>query len=87
MAVTGLAVTFRGGLRQLTVDIDGKLAATIQVPEEHHCVEVIGLLWPDLTLEDRAEVARGGTVSTKLPSSLGLPTLFAAGIARMLKDD
>lgn len=87
MAVTGLAVTFKGGLRQLTVDLDGELAAVIQVPEERHCVELIGLLWPDLTLEDRAEVARGGTVSSKLPASLGLPQLFAAGIARMLKDD
>ena len=86
MAVTGLAVLLRAGQRQLTVDIDGVPAATIIVPE-HHCVELIGLLWPDLTLEDRAEVARGGTVSTKLPASMGFPTRFAEGLARLLEEE
>lgn len=87
MAVTGLAVLLRAGERQLTVDIDGEPAATIIVPEEHHCVELIGLLWPDLPLEDRAEVARGGTVSTKLPASMGFPTRFSEGLARLLEDE
>lgn len=63
MTVTEISVSFVEGRRYLSVSLDGVSAGRMEVPEEEHCAEIIGLLWPDLPLEDRAELARGGGVS------------------------
>jgi hypothetical protein len=62
-----------GGRAVITVFLDGEQAAWVEVPEEHHCAEILALLWPELTLQDRAEIARGGSVSNSVPPKLRPP--------------
>ena len=62
MPVTSLSVLFRDGRRYLSVALDEQPAGTMEIEHESHCAEIIGLLWPELSLEERWDVARGGGV-------------------------
>ena len=66
MAVTSLSVSFIGGKRYLHVSIEGVSAGSMLVEDEGHCVELLGLLWPELSLQDRADIARGGGISNSV---------------------
>jgi hypothetical protein len=60
MAITSIAVAFIAGKRYVSVSIDGRSAATMEVPDALHCEELLGILRPDLTADDRAQLSLMG---------------------------
>lgn len=63
--ITSVAVTFIEGKRRLSVDIDFRNAVTMEVPDVHHCAELIAILWPGMgPHEARLDMAtKGGGIS------------------------
>ena len=75
--ITSVAVTFIGGKRMLSVDIDFQSAVTMDVPDARHCAELLAILWPGPELEplrDRMEMAaKGGGIGMLQPTDYPSP--------------